>query len=67
MVGRNGVIASPLAEYNENDISEAKELAMKHGLEINFMYSGRYSKDDPLRPSPEFRIDREEKYIDSDR
>lgn len=54
-------------KYNENDISEAKELAMKHGLEINFMYSGRYSKDDPLRPSPEFRIDREEIYSDSDR
>lgn len=54
-------------KYNENDIAEAKELARENGLEIDITYSGRYSKDDPLRPSPEFRIDREETYRDSDR
>ena len=45
-------------KYNENNIEESRSLAKEAGLEINFMYSARYTKDDPLKPSPEFRLDK---------
>jgi MoaA/NifB/PqqE/SkfB family radical SAM enzyme len=47
-------------KYNENNMDEAKTLAKEIHVDLLFIYSGRYWKDDPLMPSPEFRVRREE-------
>ena len=43
-------------KYNENNIEEAKAIAKEVDVELLFIYSGRYTKNDPLAPSPKFRV-----------
>ena len=46
--------------YNENDMNQAREIARREKIKIEFIMSGRYTKDDPLRPSEKFMIERPE-------
>lgn len=47
-------------KYNENNIEEAKALAKKADVRLLFIYSGRYHKNDPLKPSSKFYVNRED-------
>jgi MoaA/NifB/PqqE/SkfB family radical SAM enzyme len=47
-------------KYNENDIEEAKALAKKVNVRLLFIYSGRYDKNDLLKPSSKFYVNRED-------
>ena len=44
--------------YNENDIDTAKNMAEKEGIEFMPLMSSRYTNNDPLKPSTNFLVKR---------
>ena len=47
-------------KYNENDMDEAREIAKKENINIEFIMSGRFTDNDPLKPSDNLMIERPE-------
>ena len=48
-------------KYNENDIDEAKKLADRYNIVIQFLISSRFGgDDDPYKPSENFFIERDD-------
>ena len=45
--------------YNENDIEEAKNMALDNGMTFELNSSSRWDENDPLKPTnPKYWIDR---------
>lgn len=50
--------------YNENDIEEAKNMALDNGMEFELTSSSRWDENDPYRPiNPKYQIDKTKDYV----
>jgi len=45
-------------KYNENNIKEANEIARKNNITFLPLITSRFTEDDPYKPSPEYRMNR---------
>ena len=48
--GLNCVWQYIVFNYNENDIEEAKSIALKHDIRFDLLVTSRFIPDDPLLP-----------------